>query len=82
MQFTHHEVQGGEQKNLEAEGRVIFAPTPSPFSFYPTIYLGNHFYFYAGQFLKISKEYITAEVDSVQSAKRIVLVTLHLLVTS
>ena len=56
-QLTHHKVQGGG-KNPETGGQEIFAPTtssgeliaryrqPMSFCIYPTLYLGNHLYFF------------------------------------
>ena len=68
VQLTHHEVQGGG-KNPERSrdfcphrgpsGELIaqYRP-PMSFCFYPTLYLGNHLYFFkAWQFLKTAKEY-------------------------
>ena len=57
---------------------------PMSFCFYPTLYLGNHLYFFKpDSSWKQQKNTLISEIDSVHSTKRVVMVTpQHLLVTS
>ena len=57
---------------------------PMSFCFYPTLYLGNHLYFFKPDISwKQQKNTSISEIDSVHSTKRVVMVTpQHLLVTS
>ena len=57
---------------------------PMSFCFYPTLYLGNHLYFFKpDSSWKQQKNTSISEIDSVHSTKRVVMVTpQHLLVTS
>ena len=79
-QLTHHEVQGGG-KNPSTSGLGIFAPTadrgpPMSICFYPTLYLGNHLYFFKpDSSWKQQNNTIISEIDSVHSTKRVVMVT-------
>ena len=95
-QLTHHEVQGGGQKSRDRRSRD-FCPhrgpsgeliaqyrPPMSFCFYPTLYLGNHLYFFKpDSSWKQQKNTLFSEIDSVHSTKLVVMVTpQHLLVTS
>ena len=57
---------------------------PMSFCFYPTLYLGNHLYFFKpDSSWKQQKNTSISEIDSIHSTKRVVMVTpQHLLVTS
>ena len=69
----------------EPSGELIaqYRP-PMSICFYPTLYLGNHLYFFKpDSSWKQQKNTLISEIDSVHSTKRVVMVApQHLLVTS